>query len=375
MEKILSVVLNPFVNDNRVLKEAQSLSSFGYKVTVLALHENELKTNETIRDIKVIRVPLITKLLPKWKVIQFFKYIELIVRVVFTQFRHADVVHCHDLNALPIGILFKLLSFNTKKVIYDAHEYETEVYGLSKVEKKLRFYLEGLLIRYAEETITVSDSIAREYSSLYEMNKPKLILNCPAFTKQRKSDLFREELKIREDQIIFLYQGGFSSGRGIEILLETFSNLDSDNIVIVFMGYGPLDKLVQSKADSENSIFYRSAVGHEVLLNYTSSADYGILFYEDTCLNHRYCSPNKIFEYLMAGLPVLTSNLFEMKRLVEQEGVGVVADTNTVDGFKKAIDASLRLEYTSVQKNVFSAREKYCWEEQEKVLQEIYDEL
>ena len=77
----------------------------------------------------------------------------------------------------------------------------------------------------------------------------------------------------------------------------------------------------------------------------------------------------------MAGLPVLTSNLPEMKRLVETEGVGVVAEDNTVEGFRKAIQASLLQDYAVFQENVFSARKKYCWEEQEKVLKEIYDAL
>jgi glycosyltransferase involved in cell wall biosynthesis len=141
------------------------------------------------------------------------------------------------------------------------------------------------------------------------------------------------------------------------------------------MGYGPLEGLVREESQTNETIFFHPAVTPHELLNYTSSADYGILFYEDTCLNHRYCSPNKIFEYLMAGLPVLTSNLFEMKRLVETEGVGIVAEENTVEGFKRAVTASLEQDYEKIQKNVFSARKKYCWEEQEKVIREIYCEI
>jgi len=112
-----------------------------------------------------------------------------------------------------------------------------------------------------------------------------------------------------------------------------------------------------------------------VLLSYTSSADYGILFYEDTCLNHRYCSPNKIFEYLMAGLPVLTSNLYEIRRLVESEGVGIVAQENTVESFREAVIASLKQDYSAIQSNVFNARKIYCWEEQEKVLKAVYENI
>ncbi|MBF4328677.1 glycosyltransferase, partial [Vibrio anguillarum] len=114
-----------------------------------------------------------------------------------------------------------------------------------------------------------------------------------------------------------------------------------DRNVLVCMGYGPLEALIQEKAHQQSTIFFHPAVTPDVLLNYTSSADYGVSFIEDSCLSYRYCLPNKMFEYLMAGLPVLTSNLFEMKRLVEIEGVGIVAEENTVEGFRKAIELSL----------------------------------
>ena len=77
----------------------------------------------------------------------------------------------------------------------------------------------------------------------------------------------------------------------------------------------------------------------------------------------------------MAGLPVLTSNLYEMKRLVETVGVGIVANENTVKGFKQAVTDSLQQDYETIKRNVFEARKKYCWEEQEKVLEEVYSDI
>jgi len=370
MKKIANVVLNDFTNDSRVLKTSQSLKNFGYKPSVVAMHSSGLLEKEKFQGINVERIKLVTKTWPKWKFVKIIKYLEFLLRAVF-RFRDADIIHCNDLNALPVGLIIKILN-QGKKVVYDCHEYETEIKGLSRVEKGARRWLERFLIRYTDAVITVSDSIAKEYQRLYAISKPKLILNCPNFCEQPKQDLFRESLGIRPDQTIFLYQGGLSKGRGIELLLEAFSNLESDKTVLVCMGYGPLESLIQEKAQQQKNIFFHPAVTSDILLNYTSSADYGILFYEDTCLNHRYCSPNKIFEYLMAGLPVLTSNLFEMKRLVEKEGVGIVAEENTVEGFKEAVEASLNQDYDAIQVNVFESRKKYCWEEQENVLKEIY---
>lgn len=372
MKKVANIVLNDFVNDSRVLKTSNTLSVLGYETVVVAMHNKGLCEKEIVSDVSVERINLASRYWPKIKIIQFIKYFEFICRAFF-RFRKFDVIHCNDLNALPIGILIKLF-YKDVKVVYDCHEYETERGGANRVSKWLMKFFEKNLMRYVDSIITVSDSIAACYSKDYGIVKPHLVLNCPSYTEQEMFDLFRQNLNIKNNQTIFLYQGGFSSGRGIELLLEAFENYGDEN-VLVCMGYGSLESLIKEKAETFNNIFFHPAVSPDVLLNYTASADYGILFYEDTCLNHRYCSPNKIFEYLMAGLPVLTSNLHEMKRLVESEGVGIVAEANTVDGFRASISASLSRDYEEIQSNVFEARKKYCWEEQEKVIKEIYNAL
>jgi len=372
-KKIANIVLNDFTNDSRVLKISKSLTDFGNDPVVLAMHNTGLVVDEIVQSQKVHRIKLMTRSWPKWKPIQFLKYLEFLVKAVMT-YRRVDIIHCNDLNALPVGLLIKLLGKN-KKVVYDCHEYETEINGLKGFEKTAKKWLENKLIRYSDAVITVSDSIANEYSRLYGIPKPHLVLNCPQYREQHKLTLFRDRLGIRADQTIFLYQGGLSKGRGIELLLEAFSDLDSDKNVLICMGYGPLETLIQKKAQQQSTVFFHSAVTPDVLLNYTSAADYGVSFIEDSCLSYRYCLPNKMFEYLMAGLPVLTSNLFEMKRLVEAEGVGIVAKENTVEGFREAVNASLQLDYAEVQKNAYAVRKKYCWEEQERVLKEIYGAL
>lgn len=366
-------MLNDFSNDSRVFKVSVSLRRLGYKPIVVAMQNGNLPSKECLSGFNVERIRLSSRSWFRWKPIQVLKYLEFLVRA-FWRFRKVNAVHCNDLSALPIGLLIKLFGKKVH-VVYDCHEYETETNGLKGIEKKLKKRLEHFLIRYANEVCTVSDSIAGEYAKLYSIPKPRLVLNCPAYYEQPKRNLFRESLGIRADQTIFLYQGGLSKGRGIELLLEAFSSLDSDRNVLVCMGYGPLDALIQEKAAEQEAIFFHPAVSPDVLLNYTSSADYGVSFIEDSCLSYRYCLPNKMFEYLMAGLPVLTSNLFEMKRLVTAEGVGIVAEENTVEGFRKAVEASLQQDYAAIQDNVFAARKKYCWEEQEKVLKELYDAI
>jgi glycosyltransferase involved in cell wall biosynthesis len=374
LKKVISIVLNNFTNDSRVLKEAISLKNAGYDVRVVALYEKPLNEFDEIQGISVHRIKLQTRKWSKNKLIQLIKYLEFVYKVI-KKYKKVDIIHCNDLNTLPIGVLVKKFFNKNIKIIYDAHEYETEINGLKGIQKKLLKLLEKTLIKYADKIITVSNTIAGEYARLYKIEKPALVLNTPPYNKIEKKNLFREKFGIKDNQTIFLYQGGLSKGRGIEIILDAFKNIKDKNAVIVLMGYGVLENLIKNESKKYNNIYFHPAVSPDVLLDYTSSADFGILFYENNCLNHYYCSPNKMFEYLMAEIPVIVSNLYEMKRLVENHAIGVVAEENTSKGLKEAIEKALLLDKEVLQKNIRNAKEIYNWDEQEKVLLALYGGL
>jgi len=376
MIKVVSIVLNNFKNDSRVLKTNISLQNAGYNVQIVALFEDGIQEFETVQNIPVHRVKLKSKNWSKNKLVQLIKYFEFLYRTV-KKYKNNDIFHCNDLNTLPIGVIVKKF-FNKKiKIVYDAHEYETEIGGLTGLRKRMIKKLERFLIAYVDETITVSNAIADEYVKLYNIVKPALVLNTPLYKELIKKDIFRETLNISQDKTIFLYQGGLSSGRGIEILLEAFKLMDNyeNNSVIVFMGYGVLEEVIKQAENNYDNIYFHDAVSPNVLLEYTSSADFGILFYENSCLNHYYCSPNKMFEYIMAEIPVIASNLYEMKRLVENNNIGVVAKQNTPQGLQEAIKQAMKLNKKELQQNIQKVKEIYNWEEQEKVLINVYTEL
>ena len=374
-KKIASVVFNPFTNDNRVAKGAKSLAENGYIVEVVAhLGENlkvtQYRDNYTIkRFIYFDRKISISKLS---KLIIYFKWLKRVVEYTKT----FDIIHCNDLNTLPIGVIIKRFYNKNLKIVYDAHEYEiNDRPNEGKLSIKVKYFLEKSLIRYADRVITVSDSIADEYVKLYNIKKPALVLNTPSYKIIEKRDIFREKFNISRDKTIFLYQGGLDSGRGIEIILETFKELNNINAVIIFMGYGELENIIKETSKKYSNIYFHPAVNPDILLDYTSSADFGILFYENNCLNHYYCSPNKMFEYLMAKIPVIASNLYEMKRLIESNSIGVVAEKNTPQGLREAIERAIELDKRELQSSIQRVREIYNWEEQEKVLLQLYKEL
>lgn len=374
MKIVTSIVLNNFKNDSRVLKESISLQKAGYNVKVVALHEELLKEFDEVQNIPVHRIKLKSRGWSKNKAVQLLKYFEFVYRAV-KAYKSSDILHCNDLNALPIGVIIKKFFNKNTKIVYDAHEYETETNGLSGIQKRVVKILEKFLIKYVDKTITVSDAIANEYVKLYNIDKPALVLNTPVYQKVEKKDIFRETFNIGKDKTIFLYQGGLSSGRGIEILLDTFKKMDDNKSVIVFMGYGTLEYLIVESSKEYKNIYFHKAVSPNVLLDYTSSADFGISTIEDSCLSYRYCLPNKMFEYLMANISIIVSNLPEMKKFVENNNIGVVAKENTPKGLSEAIKEALQLDKKQLQVNIQKVNKIYNWQEQEKILLGLYGKL
>jgi len=374
-KNVLSLVLNNFTNDSRVLKECMTLQKAGYTVSVVAMHEGELEEFESIENIPVRRIKLRTKQWFTNNKGKALKYMEFFFRVTLSQRKLGlDVIHCNDLNALPISVVLKAFSSKSLKIVYDCHEYQTEVKSMKGFKQTLARWLERRLIKYTDVTLTVSNAIAEEYVRLYGVEKPRLVLNTPPYKQVEKTHVYRQKFNIDSEASIFLYQGGISAGRGIEVTLEAFKALP-DNLVIVFMGYGELTPLVEEAATQHQNIFYHPAVSPSVLLEHTAAADYGICFIDNICLNYYYCLPNKMFEFMMAGLPVIVSDLPEMKRIVEQYKVGLVADNSDPQALRDAVTSIHKLDKQATLANLEKIKKEFNWEQQEKVLLQAYMDI
>lgn len=365
------LVLNPFTNDSRVLKEAQSLKRAGYDPFVVALHEPGLAERELVHGIAVHRVRLLSRGWPKVLPAQLFKYFEWLWRA-FLLARKAAIVHCNDLPTLPAGAVARMLSRKRTRVVYDAHEFEiNDVANEPRWKIRIKSLMERFWIRHADATMTVSESIADEYVRMYGIAKPALVLNCPPLAPLPEADLFRSTLGIASDSLIFLYQGGLAPGRGIESIIAAFKAMSDNSRVVVFMGYGPLATMIQDAAATHGNIYYHPAVSPDVLPAYTASADVGLCLIENLCLSYNYCLPNKLFEYLMAGLPVLVSDLQELRRFVRQHPVGpiVATDAQAIRNTATGID---RIQISAYRQAVHTARTIFHWQAQERELLRVY---
>ena len=165
--------------------------------------------------------------------------------------------------------------------------------------------------------------------------------------------------------------GQCSDGRGVDILLEVFSQ-DDIGAVIIFMGFGERVSQIQSRAASSNNIFYHQAVPHEHVVPFCTSADCGICLIEKISLSDYFSLPNKLFEYSFAELPILASDFPEIVTVVERYNLGITTDVS-VKSVRGAIQQmiSQRTSFSVAADSLVDL----CWETQENKLRVIYQRL
>lgn len=363
----LHISLTEFRNESRVLKETNSIlyNNIASKVYIASLYADDLEEEKIYIDNLILnRFNLRSRKLSKNLFAQVFKYLEFIYRITFFyKKKDINMINIHAVALLPFGAFLKY--FYKAKLIYDTHELETETNGSKGLRKKLVKFMEKRLIKKCDLIFVVSENIADWYQREYNIQRPVVVKNAPRLIDSKKTNHFRENLSIKDDSIIVLYQGGLSKGRGIDLLLECFIKRNDDKIVIVFMGYGQLEEEIKRVSKESNNIYFHPAVDPEIVLDYTSSADIGISFIENTCLSYYYCLPNKLFEYAMAGLPVIASNMKEMKELVKKYEMGIVVEDDKIESINSAINKILELDITQMKQNTRKCAEENSWEKQE----------
>ena len=370
--KIANLVFNNFTSDSRVLKESISLANGGFEVEVIAhgdrgLDKFEKEKNFTIRRFSYLNRDESKSILSKLRA--YLNYLRLSAKHCKT----FDIIHCNDLDTLALAFIVKTFYNKQIKVVYDAHEHETERHHQSDFDKKILKIVERFLLKYVDKTITVSEPIADEYAKLYNIERPIVIYNTPEKIDIEKKDIFREKFNIPKEHIIFLYQGGLQPRRGI---LEFFNLIrGKEGVSYVIMGFGHLKDEILELTKTESNLYFHDAVSPDVLLDYTSSADIGVCIEENLCKSWDMGLPNKMFEYYMVGLPIVVSGLQELKRFVIENQTGfVIEDIFDQEEFDRLLPTILE-KYREKYKNIEKVKNIYNWQNQEKKLLKLYGEL
>ena len=367
---------SPFEYESRILKVTKSLvdRAIVQRVIIVATAKEGLPASVQIdRERRVLRVA--TALRGDRLVAKVARFVEWSARV-FLALRREPVamVNCHSLSVFPLCVW--LAWWHRCHLVYEPHELETETVTMTGVRRPVAKWLERMLIGRADIVIAVSDSIAGHYRRDYGLSEVHVILNVPEAQAAElgvASRQLRDAFRIPGDHLVFLYQGSLEEARGVAWLLEAFRLVPRDRH-LVFMGFGPLEGTIRDAAAAEPNLHLQPAVPPGEIMPFTRSADVGIAPLTDDCLNHRCALPNKLFEYIHAGLPVIVSDLEEMRNLVERYDCGwtVANDARALADLVSAMD---RAAVDARRAGASRARNDLRWDREADKLEAIYQQL
>jgi glycosyltransferase involved in cell wall biosynthesis len=356
-KKAIVCVSNDLITDNRVAKTCLVLKHQNYEVILVGRKKkNSPSMNERAYISKRFKLP--------FEKGPFF-YLTLNIRLfLFLMWQKADLIYSNDLDTLsPCFVVSKI---KNTRLIYDTHELFTEVPELTGRPRVRNVWLkiESTIFPKLKHVITVNDSIARIYMQKYNVAVTS-IRNIPVFHKDDNSRITRKELELREDDFILIIQGsGLNKDRGIEEAVYAMQYCT--DCVLLLVGDGdmiPKAKEIVAEYELEQKVRFISRRPYKELMKITRIADLGLLLDKNTSLNQELALPNKLFDYMHGGVPILSSDLTEITKIIKQYEIGVFLAKTEPKTISETIlrvkgDSKLR---NKLKKNCLLAAEKENW--------------
>lgn len=365
--RIIISVTNDLSSDQRVHKVCSTLYQNGFDVLLVG---RLLTTSKelTARSYATKRMKLFfTK-----GVLFYAEYqLRLLILLLVSKF---DSLHANDLDTLLPNYLASRLK--RKELVYDSHEYFTEVPELqgNPVKKKIWELAEGFVFPHLKYVFTVNQSIADVYKQKYQ-KEIKILRNVPAHAMLNFSSQFQLPDFLNNKPYAILQGAGINVDRGAEELVEAMQYVNDLQLLII--GAGDVIEFLKKSVvqlELERRVFFIEKLPYEELLNYTHHAAFGLTLDKDTNLNYRYSLPNKIFDYAAAGIPILASSLIETKRIFDRYPIGLLVDNHQpkhiAEKMQQMMNDKNLIEVW--RKNAKKVSEENYWENEVSVMLQIY---
>lgn len=352
-------VTSDLVTDQRVLKIARSLQANHYQVKLIGRRLTS-GGEEVLKEFDCKRFRLLFNS-------GFLFYASFNLRLFFyLLFSKQGIFYANDLDTLPANFLASKI--RSAFLVYDSHEYFTEVPELINRPGVQAFWkrIEGFILPRLKNCMTVSSAIAEVYLEKYGVHF-QLLRNFP---KQKQ---FPESV---QKENFVLYQGALNVGRGLEELIQAMPMV---NAKLWIAGSGDIEEELKRKVSNhqlENKVFFLGRLKAEELKVYTQKAKIGLSVEKPIGLNYTYALPNKVFDYIHAGTPVLYAPLVEIKTTLSGFQIGEELVSYHAEKMAKQLNAMLKSDrYSHWQKECERAAQIFNWQKEERVLLSIFEEL
>jgi glycosyltransferase involved in cell wall biosynthesis len=396
---------NPFTRDARVLREARSAIDAGHEVTILCLQAGDLPREDLVDRIQVVRGvrtgrwagPTIastggrtqaastepaasTKGMPRISIPRGVLAAGILARDLWldrafiraaSRLPIPDLVHAHDLNTLAAGVTIAKRS--RAKLVYDAHELYPELTGLTELERRAWRAVEARYISKADAVIVPTAARGQVLVERHGIDEPMVVMNCPDPPGQVQPDPRIAQLR-RGHERLFIYAGGFTPNRGLEALVSSVA--DVAGFRLVMLGWGPSEQQLRLlAAPAGDRVVFAGSVEPDGVVNAAAAADVGMVSYEPVGLNNQLAAPNKLFEYMHAGLAMCASDLPDISRIVKGERLGEVFVPGDTADLKRALARLATADLEPMKQASAALSGRFTWEGQAKGMLEVYDRL
>jgi len=378
-------VVSPVRNDGRILREATALQAEGLVVSIVDIEaQDTCPAKEDIQGLHVKHVLMSREFAEtRFTKHRAFRALLIFIRSILCLIKMpTDIYHAHDTIALPACAIAALV--RRKPLIFDAHE--LPLAGLHVNQTWLNNLVIRMLtyiVRRCVGVITVSAPIAEEICRRYKAQQVTVVRNTLSYQVTTRNDRLRQYLDLETKIHIVLYQGNIQEDRRLDILVRATTFLEHD-IVVVLMGQDMGNTVAELKALAlregvANRVRFVPPVPYKELLAWTASADLGLIIYSpDYSLNVKMCLPNKLFEYLMAGLPILASSLDAVAELIKTYDVGQIVPSLAPYDIATAINSMVadRDTLALMRLNALNASQiDLHWEKESQQLIRLYEDI
>ena len=367
MKRAIVSVINDLSTDQRVDKVCKTLQKCGFEVLLLGREKHDSQ--------RLAKRSYITERMRLLFEKEAIFYAEFNFRLFFfLLFNKVDLLVANDLDTLlPNYLVSKIKRI---PLVYDSHEYFCGVPELehNHFAHKVWLTIEKWIYPRLKHVFTVNESIANLYKTQYDVDVT-VVRNIP-LKREKIVVKTKLELNLPLDKKILLLQGaGINVDRGVEELIEAMQWIN--NAVLLIIGGGDVIESLKKQAINLNlseKIRFIPKLPFDELFNYTVHADLGLTLDKDTNINYRFSLPNKLFDYINAGIPVLASNLVEIRKIIEKYNIGEILLNHQPENIAEHINKLLSddIKLAEFRKNAIIAAEELCWENEEKELINVY---